>query len=37
MTAAQFFAPNTNTRLGASRDQDGKINVWAVEPKMQVE
>lgn len=24
-------------RLGSSIDQDGKSNVWAVEPKMQVE
>ena len=24
-------------RLGTSVDQDGKSNVWAVEPKMQVE
>ncbi|CAM9698803.1 unnamed protein product [Pylaiella littoralis] len=32
-----FFAPNENIRLGSSRDQDGKSNVWAVEPKMRVE
>eukprot|EP00903_Cladosiphon_okamuranus_P010583 g10007.t1 len=32
-----FFAPNKNVRLGSSRDQDGKSNVWAVEPKMRVE
>ncbi|CAN0004679.1 unnamed protein product [Ectocarpus sp. 13 AM-2016] len=32
-----FFAPNENVRLGSSRDQDGKSNVWAVEPKMRVE
>lgn len=32
-----FFAPNENVRLGSSRDQDGKSNVWAVEPKMKVE
>lgn len=32
-----FFAPNENVRRGASKDQDGKSNVWAVEPKMRVE
>lgn len=32
-----FFAPNENIRRGSSRDQDGKSNVWAVEPRMQVE
>eukprot|EP01039_Chlorochromonas_danica_P004144 gene4145-4549_t len=24
------------TRLGRSRDQDGKSNIWSVEPKMEV-
>ncbi|KAG5175029.1 hypothetical protein JKP88DRAFT_101142 [Tribonema minus] len=32
-----FFQPNANMRYGASRDQDGKSNVWAIEPKMKVE
>lgn len=29
--------PTTTSRLGASIDQDGKSNIWAVEPKMRVE
>lgn len=32
-----FFMPNSNLRYGSSRDQDGKSNVWAIEPKMKVE
>lgn len=32
-----FFMPNENMRFGTSRDQDGKSNVWAVEPKMKVD
>ena len=24
-------------RLGRSRDQDGKSNVWSIEPRMEVE
>lgn len=32
-----FFSPNSNMRLGSSKDQDGKSNVWAVEPRMAVE
>eukprot|EP00614_Pseudopedinella_elastica_P025726 CAMPEP_0172616340 /NCGR_PEP_ID=MMETSP1068-20121228/63791_1 /TAXON_ID=35684 /ORGANISM="Pseudopedinella elastica, Strain CCMP716" /LENGTH=108 /DNA_ID=CAMNT_0013421737 /DNA_START=62 /DNA_END=388 /DNA_ORIENTATION=+ len=31
-----FFA-SSKGRIGSSVDQDGKSNVWAVEPKMQVE
>ena len=27
---------NKNTRLGRSKDQDGKSNIWPVEPKMEV-
>jgi hypothetical protein len=27
---------NKNTRLGRSTDQDGKSNIWSVEPKMEV-
>ena len=27
---------NKNTRLGRSKDQDGKSNIWSVEPKMEV-
>mmetsp|Transcript_16244 Transcript_16244/g.65615 ORF Transcript_16244/g.65615 Transcript_16244/m.65615 type:complete len:124 (+) Transcript_16244:87-458(+) len=28
---------SSRNRLGSSVDQDGKSNIWAVEPKMQVE
>ena len=27
----------TKSRLGGSIDQDGKSNIWAVEPKMRVD
>jgi hypothetical protein len=27
---------NRNIRLGRSKDQDGKSNIWSVEPKMEV-
>ena len=27
---------NKNPRLGRSKDQDGKSNIWSVEPKMEV-
>ena len=27
---------NKNVRLGRSKDEDGKINIWSVEPKMEV-
>lgn len=33
----KFFNNGGKGRLGTSVDQDGKSNVWAVEPKMQVE
>uniref|UniRef100_A0A7S2W9V8 Uncharacterized protein n=1 Tax=Rhizochromulina marina TaxID=1034831 RepID=A0A7S2W9V8_9STRA len=33
----KFFSTPPAQRLGTSVDQDGKSNVWAVEPKMQVE
>ena len=32
-----FFEPNKRVRLGRSRDQDGKSNVWSIEPRMEVE
>lgn len=31
-----FFAPNENLKYGSSRDQDGKSNVWGIEPKVRV-
>eukprot|EP00633_Aureoumbra_lagunensis_P003324 CAMPEP_0197287198 /NCGR_PEP_ID=MMETSP0890-20130614/3341_1 /TAXON_ID=44058 ORGANISM="Aureoumbra lagunensis, Strain CCMP1510" /NCGR_SAMPLE_ID=MMETSP0890 /ASSEMBLY_ACC=CAM_ASM_000533 /LENGTH=73 /DNA_ID=CAMNT_0042756577 /DNA_START=80 /DNA_END=301 /DNA_ORIENTATION=- len=31
------LSPPKSTKLGSSIDQDGKSNIWAVEPKMQVE
>lgn len=27
---------NTNFRLGRTKDEDGKNNIWSVEPKMEV-
>ena len=27
---------NKNPRLGRSKDQDGKSNIWPIEPKMEV-
>lgn len=27
---------NKNLRLGRSKDEDGKSNIWSVEPKMEV-
>jgi hypothetical protein len=27
---------NKNIRLGRSKDQDGKTNIWSVEPKMKI-
>lgn len=27
---------NKNSRLGRSKDEDGKSNIWSVEPKMEV-
>ena len=32
-----FFQGNKRVRLGRSRDQDGKSNIWSIEPKMEVE
>lgn len=31
------FTMNERVRLGRSKDQEGKSNVWSVEPKMRVE
>jgi hypothetical protein len=31
-----FFDSNRRVRLGRSRDQDGKSNIWSIEPKMEV-
>merc|ERR1719182_157756 len=39
-TDEDFGAPEVMTgkgRLGSSIDQDGKSNIWAVEPKMKVD
>lgn len=33
---ANLFDMNKRVRLGRSRDQDGKSNIWSIEPKMQV-
>ena len=33
----EFFGPTKRVRLGRSRDQDGKSNVWSIEPRMEVE
>ena len=33
-SASESF--NKNIRLGRSKDQDGKSNIWSVEPKMEV-
>lgn len=30
-------ASSSSSRLGSSIDQDGKSNIWAVEPKMRVD
>jgi len=32
-----FFDSNRIVRLGRSRDQDGKSNIWSIEPRMVVE
>jgi hypothetical protein len=34
---ADKFFDKKEVRRGTSVDQDGKSNIWAVEPKMQVE
>eukprot|EP01041_Mallomonas_annulata_P002905 gene2905-5702_t len=31
-----FFNSNKRVRLGRSRDQDGKSNIWSIEPRMTV-
>eukprot|EP00595_Chromulina_sp_UTEXLB2642_P001235 CAMPEP_0196765510 /NCGR_PEP_ID=MMETSP1095-20130614/9482_1 /TAXON_ID=96789 ORGANISM="Chromulina nebulosa, Strain UTEXLB2642" /NCGR_SAMPLE_ID=MMETSP1095 /ASSEMBLY_ACC=CAM_ASM_000446 /LENGTH=99 /DNA_ID=CAMNT_0042123693 /DNA_START=158 /DNA_END=457 /DNA_ORIENTATION=+ len=31
-----LFDMNRRVRLGRSRDQDGKSNIWSIEPSMQV-
>ena len=31
-----FFNNNKRVRLGRSRDQDGKSNIWSIEPSMTV-
>ncbi|KAJ1399995.1 hypothetical protein B484DRAFT_458237 [Ochromonadaceae sp. CCMP2298] len=32
----KLFEMNRITRLGRSRDQDGKSNIWSIEPRMEV-
>ena len=34
---AKLFDMNKNVRLGRSRDQDGKSNIWSIEPRMEVQ
>ena len=34
---ASLFNMNKRVRLGRSRDEDGKSNIWSIEPTMQVE
>ena len=34
---AKMFAMNKRVRLGRSRDQDGKSNIWSIEPRMEVD
>jgi hypothetical protein len=31
-----FFESNRRVRLGRSRDEDGKSNIWSIEPRMEV-
>jgi hypothetical protein len=33
----KMFDMNRRVRLGRSRDQDGKSNIWSIEPRMEVE
>lgn len=33
----KLFDMNKRVRLGRSRDQDGKSNIWSIEPTMEVE
>ena len=35
-TQGNFFDGNKRVRLGRSKDQDGKSNIWSIEPAMQV-
>merc|ERR1719401_3225792 len=35
--ATAIFAEDNGVERGVSVDQDGKSNVWAIEPKMEVE
>lgn len=32
-----LFDMNRRVRLGRSRDQDGKSNIWSIEPRMEVQ
>jgi len=32
----QMFEMNRRVRLGRSKDQDGKSNIWSIEPTMEV-
>lgn len=32
----QMFEMNRRVRLGRSKDQDGKSNIWSIEPAMEV-
>ena len=32
----RLFDMNRRVRLGRSRDQDGKSNIWSIEPTMEV-
>lgn len=34
---SNMFDMNRRVRLGRSRDQEGKSNIWSIEPTMQVE
>jgi hypothetical protein len=33
----ELFSMNKRVRLGRSKDEDGKSNIWSIEPTMQVE
>lgn len=35
--SSPLFAEDKPTERGVSMDQDGKSNVWAIEPKMEIE
>lgn len=34
---ASLFNMNRRVRLGRSRDEDGKSNIWSIEPTMEVQ